>query len=283
MNDLDNLILHPRTKLILDRVLKSQPHALILEGGNGSGKTFLAWQITKFLQQDDKNAQFNQMILKADEKGTISIDLIRELYQKTQNHHTRKQVITILDAEAMGESAQNAFLKLLEEPPAQVHFIITIKSIKNLLPTIASRAQILPVLPVNTQQINQLSKRYPNHTQQELSQALLKSAGRMGAFDNLFNQPSDDLTDEAKTMFVNDKQTRIINAQPIVADKIKSIKLLQAMLNVANAAAQASASKNLHTQTSSWFKRINLITSALKNLENYGNAKIQLLNVLYNL
>jgi DNA polymerase-3 subunit delta' len=56
----------------------------------------------------------------------------------------------ITDVEHMNESAANAFLKLLEEPPPQTVFVLTTSRPEQLLPTIVSRCQRLrfdPLLP----------------------------------------------------------------------------------------------------------------------------------------
>ena len=50
---------------------------------------------------------------------------------------------TIQEADTMNESAQNAFLKTLEEPPGQCLFVLTTGRMAKLLPTIRSRCQIL--------------------------------------------------------------------------------------------------------------------------------------------
>ena len=53
------------------------------------------------------------------------------------------KVYLLADAENMTEQAQNALLKILEEPPAHVMFILTCTATSSLLPTIRSRVQLL--------------------------------------------------------------------------------------------------------------------------------------------
>ena len=60
------------------------------------------------------------------------------------------KVALITDVEHMNETAANAFLKLLEEPPPQTVFLLTTSRPEQLLPTIVSRCQQLrfdPLLP----------------------------------------------------------------------------------------------------------------------------------------
>lgn len=47
------------------------------------------------------------------------------------------------EAEAMNASAQNAFLKLLEEPPARTHFLLCAEDPERLLETVRSRCALL--------------------------------------------------------------------------------------------------------------------------------------------
>ncbi|HKL88207.1 MAG TPA: DNA polymerase III subunit delta' [Salinibacter sp.] len=60
------------------------------------------------------------------------------------------KVALVTDVEYMNETAANAFLKLLEEPPPQTVFLLTTSRPEQLLPTIVSRCQRLrfdPLLP----------------------------------------------------------------------------------------------------------------------------------------
>lgn len=79
-----------------------------------------------------------------DDKKTasISVDQIRELIALTNNREVTERYFIITPAEAMNESAQNAFLKTFEEPKPHCHFVLLTSQPSALLPTILSRAQI---------------------------------------------------------------------------------------------------------------------------------------------
>lgn len=67
----------------------------------------------------------------------------------------RYKVALISDVQHMNETAANAFLKLLEEPPPQTVFLLTTNRPEQLLPTIVSRCQRLrfdPLLPESIEQ-----------------------------------------------------------------------------------------------------------------------------------
>ena len=61
---------------------------------------------------------------------------------------SRRRVFVIREAERMNEAAQNALLKTLEEPPGQTVLILVSSSAARLLPTIRSRCQQIPFVPL---------------------------------------------------------------------------------------------------------------------------------------
>ncbi|MDI9818196.1 MULTISPECIES: DNA polymerase III subunit [unclassified Legionella] len=75
--------------------------------------------------------------------GFIKIDQVRELqavaYTSPQLNNNR--VIIINPAEKMNLASANALLKLLEEPPSDVIFLLVAEQISSILPTILSRCQ----------------------------------------------------------------------------------------------------------------------------------------------
>ena len=54
----------------------------------------------------------------------------------------------IADAHEMSDAASNCLLKTLEEPPAHVVLILTAPDVGQLLPTILSRCQVMPLHPL---------------------------------------------------------------------------------------------------------------------------------------
>lgn len=75
------------------------------------------------------------------------IDQIRELesFVFVGSHGAGNRVVVITEADTMNLPAANALLKILEEPPASVYFILVSSKQKSLLPTIRSRCRSVPV------------------------------------------------------------------------------------------------------------------------------------------
>jgi DNA polymerase-3 subunit delta' len=65
----------------------------------------------------------------------------------------KRTVIIITQIETMRKEVTNAFLKLLEEPPEEVMFILTTDQPDALLPTVISRCQVVPFTPVSPEDI----------------------------------------------------------------------------------------------------------------------------------
>ncbi len=76
---------------------------------------------------------------------TIRIDQIRALadFAFVGSHRHGRRIVILHPAEAMTPAAANALLKILEEPPAYVYFIMVSSSWRKLLPTIRSRCRMV--------------------------------------------------------------------------------------------------------------------------------------------
>ncbi len=147
-----NLVIHPETSHQLDVLARQKPHALLITGPHGIGLTSLATQaaeggseaITTILPE--KNDKIDL------EKGTITVERVRSLYDATRTKLPEGRIIVIDYAERMAPAAQNAFLKLLEEPTEGTRFILLTHQPTLLLPTITSRSQRIDARPVTRSQ-----------------------------------------------------------------------------------------------------------------------------------
>ncbi|MBE6632525.1 MAG: hypothetical protein E7623_07490 [Ruminococcaceae bacterium] len=136
-------------------------HAYIIEGDSGSGKKTLAGLMASALacgQSDGpclecdtckkiREGQCPDVSFITCPKGkkTIGVDVIRSLKKSayiTPNDIDCK-VYIIEDAHLMTTEAQNAFLKLLEEPPQNVYFFLLCEDLSGVLPTVKSRTALL--------------------------------------------------------------------------------------------------------------------------------------------
>jgi DNA polymerase III subunit delta' len=143
-------------------------HAYLLVGPRHVGKGTLAVNLAQALNcdgpelpcgqcrscrriLDGKHADVTRTGL--DSKTEIGIDDIRGL-QRLANlppYEGKYKVFIIDDAEYLSTEAANALLKILEEPPQRVVWLLLAAEEERLLPTITSRCQRLELKPVSAE------------------------------------------------------------------------------------------------------------------------------------
>ena len=123
---------------------KSIPRFIIIEGEEGSGKLTLAKYIANKLNSECAIV------------GN-SINDIREVINSSYMINNTTCYI-IRDGQELSASAKNSLLKIVEEPPNKVYFIMTLNSLSNMLETIKSRATILKMFPYTKEELHQCTK-----------------------------------------------------------------------------------------------------------------------------
>lgn len=75
--------------------------------------------------------------------GEYSVNEIKEVIKETKTYFRQRRIYIFQNFQLSSIEAQNAFLKVLEEPPHQVQFILTTNNPDSILPTIRSRTKII--------------------------------------------------------------------------------------------------------------------------------------------
>ena len=157
---------------LLDYSLRTDgvAHAHLIVGPRHVGKRTLATNLAQALNCDGPEPPCGQCrscqrilegkhadvaALGLDSKTEIGIDDIREL-QRLANlppYEGRCKVFIIDEAEYLSTEAANSLLKILEEPPQRVVWLLLAAEEERLLPTIISRCQRLELKPVSSEQV----------------------------------------------------------------------------------------------------------------------------------
>jgi len=155
-------------KKILENSLKYNriKHAYLFSGPKGVGKTTLARIFANELNQTRTNPEANLDIIELDAASHTGIDDIRLLIESAQTPPmSGKYKIFIIDeVHMLSKSAMNALLKILEEPPSYLIFLLATTNEEKLLPTILSR---LTRLKLTTHSETDIVNRLAYITQQE--------------------------------------------------------------------------------------------------------------------
>lgn len=120
-------------------------HAYVFAGPRGTGKTSVARIFAHAVNKFDYQLEDDYLdIIEIDAASNNGVDNIRELREKAIIAPTKGQykVYIIDEAHMLTKSAANALLKLLEEPPEHVIFIMATTEIDKIPITILSRTQI---------------------------------------------------------------------------------------------------------------------------------------------
>lgn len=146
------------------------PHALIFEGPEGSGrKTAALYAAAMLLCREDEvpcghcpsckklaaqsHPDFTALVPE-NKSNTVNVDQVRsmKLDAYIAPHEAPRKVYFIPDAQRLRTEAQNALLKLIEEPPEAAYFIMTAPSRSNLLETVISRCTVLPMKELSAEE-----------------------------------------------------------------------------------------------------------------------------------
>lgn len=173
--------------------LANLPHALLLHGPQGIGKTDFAFTLAQTLLCESLSAHTHQACgecqacswfvqsnhpdlmmvrpqnLEKENAAAISDEQPKKEKSSSQeirleqiqalitfanigSHRGKRKVILLYPVETLNIYAANALLKILEEPPSQIIFILLSHHIERVLPTILSRCQQLRLAMPNQQQ-----------------------------------------------------------------------------------------------------------------------------------
>lgn len=267
-----NPVLHPASEKLVLATITNMPQSLLITGDSGVGLSTASRHIAKLL-----NIEPTIILPEKDEKididkGVISIEIMRRLHNDTRTKNSTDRLIIIDYAERMTHQAQNAFLKLLEEPGQGTYFILVSNSISKLLPTILSRVKKIDIKPITDKQSDELLDSLKITDKTKRSQLLFMAMGlpaeltRLASDDDYFDRQSINMRD-ARELLQGNLYQKLLIAQKYKDDRNNTLKLL---LNVSKI-LKHSITTNPQIDTIS---RIDAVLQAYDQIEANGNIRL---------
>ena len=144
----DSIIGQHNIAKTLQQAIQSEhlAQAYLFCGPRGVGKTSTARLFAKAinLKHDEKLQDFSYNIYELDAASNNQVDDIRNLNDQVRipPQKGKYKVYIIDEVHMLSQSAFNAFLKTLEEPPSHAVFILATTEKHKIIPTILSRCQV---------------------------------------------------------------------------------------------------------------------------------------------
>ena len=278
--------MHPATRLRIETILKTTPHALLISGARGSGKKFLAEHIAVQFLGKKEISDYPYILKIVPVKKSIGIEAIRELRsflsRRTTGSGNIRRIVMIYEADLMTIEAQNALLKSVEEPPQDTVLILTASFTANLLPTILSRMQVLRVEPISKSIAeSMLSNTYDSAA---LTSAYYISGGRAALLLALLKHETEhplvSAIEEAKQLLKRPLYERLVIADELSKDREQLALLFDGLQRVIMSALQQAAAKDNRKQLA-MFHNLSIQTQKASDaLSANANPKLVISNLI---
>jgi hypothetical protein len=282
-------IMHDRTELQIAQFAAHPSHAVLLSGPNGIGKSHLARILAADLLNVTPGALQHYPYLKmvVAERSTISIEMIRDLQHflqlKTAGSQTIRRVAIIEHGDGLTVEAQNAVLKVLEEPPADTVLIVTATTPRALLPTIVSRLQVITVFQPGSSALKDFF-----HTgdggDADIDRTYFLSGGLPGLMEALIHDdrehPLVSGVAQAKALLVLPVHDRLAQVDSLNKQKEATTYMIEALLHIARTAIEQASQHKDVKRLKRWHLVFKEAYAAQLALSANANAKLVLANLM---
>ena len=145
----------------------------ILEGDRGTGKKTLAKYLSLLIMCDESEpclecakcrytlsgTNTDIYTVSNEDKASIGIDKVRDIIREAyvMPGVSNKKIFIINNAHLLTKEAQNALLKVIEEPPEYVMFFLLCENTGFLLQTVLSRAVTVKLTPLSNDEMTQIT------------------------------------------------------------------------------------------------------------------------------
>ncbi len=260
------MIINGITKKQIDGFVKKPHGNIVLDGSKESGAQKIAIDLA--IELLGVANRLNLIIIKPNDKNTISIDDSRELNKflssKIITEEKVGRVAILLNAEAMGIEAQNSLLKITEEPVDKTCIIFQVDGVSRLLTTIGSRCKKIKVLPISKSSIE------PGNEKSEL--AYLLSGGQALLYEDILNNGPENALPTIKNSkeFLAVNTSRRLQFQKSYQNKDDLNSLLKDLKIMTETAIHRSSVSDVKK----WAKKLSVVNRCRYLFENGVSTKL---------
>ena len=260
---MENIIGHEKVKIILNKLIDEDKvgHAYLFFGREGIGKKMMAIEFAqKIMEKNEGKINDSDFKIIYPENDIIKVEQIRELINDIYLKPviSKKKVIIINDANKMNDNAQNALLKVLEEPPSYAIIILIVNNKEKILKTILSRVTEIAFEALSNDELKQIIKEDIDfdYARGSVSQA-------MSIIENDFYKMSKEilpLIDSKDFLMLNRKMNEVKKADIDIAKELEMLKNMYY--------------NNIRENTYVSVKKIEIIEETIKRLERNANSDL---------
>ena len=283
-----NIVGHKEIREKLIRIVESGKigHAYLFNGKSGIGKRLVALEFAKNIMCPNSkngiacgfcevcktfgnNADFEII---EPEKNIIKVDAIRSFEEEVYLKPTisLRKCFIINDADLMNESAQNALLKILEEPPLYATIILVATNKEKLLGTIKSR-----VVSINFQALSKYELK--SVLGENFNEEIIEFArGSVQKALELENENYINIANELVNVFKT-KDFLSINKK---IEEIKNDKILKQNISIILESVLLVCYNNLKNDISKFVSMIDIINETNRDIARNANLDLALDNMI---
>ncbi|HLJ81570.1 MAG TPA: DNA polymerase III subunit delta' [Ktedonobacterales bacterium] len=274
---------HQQARARLARAVASQQvsHAYLFTGPESIGKTTLALDFAKLLlcEHPDlaagapcgicascrkvEHGNHPDVTLVAPEEGKrqLGVDIVRESVMRLANLAPSAgpwRVFVLPDVERMTLSTVNALLKTLEEPPPSVVLLLTSAEPENLLPTLLSRCQVIPLQPLAPHEVAAALEEGWHASPAEARELAALANGRLGWAVRALEKPE-----------LREERARHLEQIVTLASATRDARLKAA----AGFAADGDTARRVLELWTLWWRDVTLAACSAMHLTSTGAAR----------
>lgn len=175
------------------------PHAILIAGEKGTGRHTLANFTANAAVCSDDNAPCGRCracevfksgnhpdvirVMPLDNKKSISVSQARDIRNQAfvKSHMGGRKVFIIDSADTIPEQSQNTLLKILEEPPQNVCFILIAENSASLLETIISRCVLFELSVPSIEQAESYISKTTDYDMPDIKAAVASAKANIGS------------------------------------------------------------------------------------------------------